>query len=159
MKSVVISIFCLLVALSGYSQQHSDIPILVRDSSFSRPVIKAKGIRDSVIIGFKVILYFENPLKDTTKCIILDSIKIDELQIRPLKKKYKRKEIVFIFEGTKMTPYQKYIWDLCSEKLIYWYKNQDYETTKSRDDWENKAVFGGSLTLVPDTTPSVTPSP
>lgn len=157
MKSVVISIFCLLVALSGYSQQYSDIPILVRDTSYSsRPVIKGKGIRDSMRVYFRVILYFKNPLKDTTKCIILDSIKIFRLQVTLLKNK---KEIFDYFEEEVKTPDERYIWDLCSDKLKYWYRNQDYEAMTSRDYLENMVVFGGSLYLVPDTMPSVLTSP
>jgi hypothetical protein len=121
-----------------------DVPILLYpDFQSEKLTIEDSAITDSLKVFFQVVVDFKYPLKDTTKCIIVDDVNILTMRVTSLNTK--KHVINFSYNNEKGTPYQKYIWDLCNKQFGYWYRNQPYNMLKNKFEWGKRAVFGGVL--------------
>lgn len=149
MKTICFLAF-LSFMMSCYSQKqiHQDIPILTGESKNSKKVvIRDDNISDSLKVFFQVVVDFKYPLKDTAKCIIINTIRILRMSVKSLSNK--EQIISFSYNNETGTPYQKYIWNLCNNKFNYWYRYQPYKMMKDRLKWGKQVVFGGTLYIEP----------
>jgi hypothetical protein len=155
MKITFIVLIFIFICQLGTSQKKTkrDIPVLFDTvkvaASYKRErlVLKDVYFSDSLRIGFKVILKFKYPLRDTSKMVLIKSIRLLELEIKYLTTG--EIDIIHFSNRNNWSIQEKKIWNRYTKTLYYWYSNQPYEKMIDRQTYDNKVVFGGVLYAAP----------
>ena len=139
----------------SYSQDNSScrqcIPFLINNQKGEKIYIQDACIKDTLKVHFRVSVTFDHSLADTIIPIIIQSVKLIDMDIYSANPPY---IIDFLSELTPIeSPWQQYIWDLCSAKLLYWYKYQPYDKLPQGEKkrYGNKVYMTAVLYLVPET--------
>lgn len=149
MKKYLIVIFILL-HLDVFSQRSGIIPVLIptydnKDMKWKPPTINTCCVLDSLKVIYKVMVQFRHPFARLDKENKVDNVRLDEIRISGFKGSVKK--TLSYSESKTFSPFQKYIWNICSDKLQEWYKYQPYnEYYYSRDEFKGKRIrFMGVL--------------
>ncbi|MCD7971294.1 MAG: hypothetical protein LUG18_01295 [Candidatus Azobacteroides sp.] len=121
--------------------------LLVSDPNGEKKIIYTEDLNDSLKVFFQVVVDFEYPLKDTTKQIIVQNVRTLLMSVSSLTTG--ENIIDYSYRDGTGTDYQKYIWNLCTNKFNYWYRHQPYEILMEKNMWENQVTFGGIIYLKP----------
>lgn len=143
----------ILLHLNAFSQHSGIIPVLIptyankgmKDMNWKPPTIYDHCVLDSLKVIYKVTVQFRRPFVRLDKENKVDNVSLDEIRISGLKGNVKK--TLSYNESNNFTPFQKHIWNICSNKLQEWYKNQPYnEYYYSRDEFTGKRIrFMGVL--------------
>jgi hypothetical protein len=127
-------------------KQEEDIPVLTGGKNDKIEFLDS-NINDSLRVVYKVVINLDYPLKDTTKVINIESFDLISMSVINLT----TKEFVIntSYDNNVGTDYQKYVWNLCYNKLKYWYMRQCYKNMIDRLQWDKRVVLGGTLYILP----------
>jgi len=137
--------------ISIFYEDNKCIPTLIVNQRSEKIYIRDSCIEDTLKIRYRVEVTIEHSLIDTIMPIIIQSVKLIDMDIYSVNPPY---IINFLSELTPIeSPWQQYIWDLCSAKLLYWYKHQPYDKLPQGEKkrYGNKVYMTAMLYLVPET--------
>ncbi len=127
------------------------IPYLINNKGGeNRIYIQDPHVEDTLKIVFRTMVHFEHPLSETEKPIVVKAVEIKRLEIIS-KVVQQRTDLLACTPFT--SPLERYIKDLCSAKLTYWYIYQPYKELPGAEiiNGREQIVMGGILYLVPET--------
>lgn len=151
MKGEIIVFFLSLLPMI-YAQENN-VPILVRTDEPTKNekiVVYDESLNDSLKIIFNVKVTFKHPLKDMNQCVFVDSVELVRMKVFSLSE---NKAIIdFAYNKTEGDEYQRKLWNVCAERIEFWYENQPYNKMIDRSIWGKVVGFGGVVYLMPSTT-------
>lgn len=157
MKNNIVLILLLLLLLPAIYAQESNTPILFDidtaevqcDPSVKRKklIVIDENIKDSLKVFFKVKVIFKYPLKDTSHCIIVDSVELMKMKVISLNDN--KILIGFDYNEKHGTDYQRSLWNIFSKRIKEWYLNQPYNKMIDREIWDRIVAFGGVVYFMP----------
>jgi len=156
MKKIILFLLIFVFNINlGFSQKKAmdflpvlfDTVIVGLNDMSKRLEIKDTLFSDTVRIGYKITLEFKHPLSDTTNAIYIKSVKLISLDIKSLTTE--KQHSIDLLEKNKWSICERNIWNRYSEIFNYWYWNQPYEKMIDRQDYGNKAYFGGVIYAIP----------
>ena len=149
---IIISLILLLSFTMSYSQSKQCMPYLIDNKSGVKIYIRDSCIEDTLKIRYRVEVTFEHSLIDTIMPIVVKSVNLIDMDIHSLNPS----RIIASLSNLTMikSPFQQYIWDLCSAKFAYWYRFQPYNKLpigeKIKGKGGNTLYMGGTIWLVPE---------
>ncbi|TWV14661.1 hypothetical protein FQ707_02830 [Bacteroidaceae bacterium HV4-6-C5C] len=106
-------------------------------------------IQDTLKVRFRVEIDLKYPLSDKRSTTLAKSVRLIDLDIHSINSK-NRKLLSRVIPID--SPYDKYIWDLCSAKIVYWYMYQPYDQLpeKEKIKYKDMLYMTAILYLIPE---------
>lgn len=104
-------------------------------------------VKDTLIVRFRVEVKFNDMLLNELPKTIVKSVHLIDLDIRSENSR-NRKILSSVIPMN--SPYDKYLWDLCSAKIMYWFMYQHYNLSLGKMKYENNLYMTAVLYLVPE---------
>lgn len=147
-KSILV--LFMLFTLHLLFAQKDDVPLLVQIEDSVRKekiVLYDKDISDTLKVHFIVKVVFEYPLKDSSRCITINTVELAGMKVISINSNSTL--IDYGYDNENGNEIQRRIWDLISEKTQYWYRNQPYGKMISKIMYDKIVGFGGVLYILP----------
>jgi hypothetical protein len=127
----------------------TSFPFLFDNKNQYKIYIEDHQIEDTLKIAFRVCVYFDSDLSDTTTVFHVKSVELIDMTVRSVSQPKLISSLSNVIPIR--APKEQHLWNLCKERVVLWYKNPPYSELSSFvfNEYRDRIYMTGVLYVVP----------